>query len=31
MQKLEAIATELKAVKTELDHLRSTAGTDSSE
>ena len=31
MQKLEAIATELKAVKTELDHLRSTTGTDGSE
>jgi voltage-gated potassium channel len=30
MQKLEAIATELKAVKTELDHLRSTMGTDGS-
>ena len=31
MQKLEAIATELKAVKTELDHLRPTTGTDASE
>ena len=30
MQKLDAIATELKAVKTELDHLRSTMGTDDS-
>ena len=31
MQKLEAIATELKAVKAELDHLRPTTGTDASE
>ncbi len=30
MQKLEEIAAELKAVKTELDHLRPTTGTDGS-
>jgi voltage-gated potassium channel len=30
MQKLEEIATELKAVKTELDDVRSTMGTDGS-
>ena len=30
MQKLEEIAAELKAVKTELDHLRPTTGTDHS-
>lgn len=30
MQKLDEIASELKAVKTELDHLRSTTGTDGS-
>ncbi len=30
MQKLEEIAAELKAVKTELDHLRPTTGTDRS-
>jgi voltage-gated potassium channel Kch len=30
MQKLEEIATELSAVKTELDHVRSTMGTDGS-
>jgi hypothetical protein len=30
MQKLQEIATELKAVKTELDHVRSTMGADGS-
>jgi hypothetical protein len=30
MQKLEEIATQLQAVKTELDHVRSTMGTDGS-
>jgi voltage-gated potassium channel len=30
MQKLEQIATELQAVKSELDHLRSTTGSDGS-
>jgi hypothetical protein len=30
MQKLDEITTELKAVKTELDRLRSTTGTDGS-